>query len=109
MSQEAEVEKTEDWSTVYRRVKEVVEREIAGETLLVPVRGRLAQLHRLFVLNPVGVFIWRHLDGEQNLGAIRRALVDAFEVDEDEAGEDLRHYVAALREAELVAPAEPSP
>ncbi len=87
---------------IFRQRPETVTREIAGEVLLVPVRGKLAQLQQIFVLNPVGAFIWRQLDGERNLQAIRQGLVDSFEVTGGEAEADLFEYLGALEDAGLV-------
>ncbi len=90
---------------IYRRREEMVTREIAGEVILVPVRGKLAQLQRIFVLNPIGAYIWQRLDGESDLAAIHRGLVDAFEVTVGEAEADLLEYLGALEDAGLVAEA----
>ncbi len=93
---------------VFRQRRDTVTREIAGEVLLVPVRGKLAQLQQIFVLNPVGAYIWRQLDGERDLEAIHRGLVDTFEVAGGEAEVDLFEYLGALEEAGLVSEATSS-
>ncbi len=90
---------------VFRQRQEMVTREIAGEVILVPVRGKLAQLQQIFVLNPVGAYIWEQLDGERDLEAIRRGLVDSFEVTSSEAEADLVEYLGALEGADLIAEA----
>ncbi len=90
------------WSQVYRRRDAVVAREIAEEVILVPVRGKLAQLQHIFVLNPVGAFIWEQIDGRRDLETIHRHLVEDFEVPSKDAEEDLFEYVANLRDAELI-------
>ncbi len=77
-------------------------REIAGEVLLVPVRGKLAQLQQIFVLNPVGAYIWRQLDGERDLAQVHRGLVERFEVTGEEAEADLFEYLGTLEDAGLV-------
>lgn len=87
---------------VFQPRPEMVTREIAGEVLLVPVRGKLAQLQQIFVLNPVGAYIWRQLDGERNLSAIHGGLIDRFDVTEREAEADLFEYLGALEDAGLV-------
>ncbi len=87
---------------VFRQSASVVKREIAGEVLLVPIRGQLAQLHRLFVLNEVGDFIWQQIDGVRDLAAIHRGMVERFEVSEEEARSDLVEYVDSLRDAQLI-------
>ncbi len=90
---------------VFRRRSEMAIREIAGEVFLVPVSGKLARLQRIFVLNPVGAYIWQQLDGERDLEAIHRGLVDRFEVADAEAETDMLEYLAALEDAELIEPA----
>ncbi len=87
---------------VFRQQRSTVTREIAGEVLLVPVHGKLAQLQRIFVLNPVGAYIWQQLDGERDLEAIHRGLVDNFEVTGGEAEADLYEYLGALEDAGLI-------
>ncbi len=98
------------WQQVYRKSESLVTREIAGETLLVPMRGKLARLQRIFALNPVGAHIWDQLDGTRDLAAIHRSLVESFDVSPEEAEADLVEYVNLLRDAELIVDAgSPSP
>lgn len=80
----------------------VVARTIAGETLLVPVRGDLALLNKLFALNEVGAYIWEQIDGRADLATIHRRLQDHFEVSGNDALQDLLEYVGLLLEAELI-------
>ena len=86
---------------VYRQADDIVSRAVAGETLLVPIRGRLADLQRLFALNPVAEFIWQQLDGERTLAHIRDAVVDRFDVPSDTAEADLTAFVGELTTAGL--------
>jgi hypothetical protein len=92
---------SEEATTRYRRTDQVVRREIAGEVLLVPVRGELAQLQQMFVLNPVGEFIWSRLDGERGVEALVAELVDAFEVSAEQAHSDIEAFLSRLSEAGL--------
>ncbi len=85
---------------IFRRNEALVSRRIAGEFFLVPVRCANAQ--QLFVLNPVGAFIWQELDGTRDLETVRQNLLDNFEVSADEARDDLVKYLAVLRDAELI-------
>ncbi len=96
------MEEERPWDRVYRQQVSLAEREIAGEVILVPVRGKLAQLQQIFALNPVGAFIWRQLDGQRNLRGIHLGIIDRFEVTSAEAERDLFEYVGALREAKLI-------
>jgi hypothetical protein len=88
-----------------RRLDDVILREIAGEVFLVPIRGRLADLQELFVLNPVGEWIWERLDGSRPTTALADDMARAFKVERDEAAADLEAFVAELDEAGLLRPA----
>ncbi len=87
---------------IYRVKGEVVARRLAGEELLVPVRGRLADLQRIFALDPVAAHIWKHVDGKQDGEAILKSVVETFEVDESTARVDLERFLGQLAEAGLV-------
>jgi hypothetical protein len=84
------------------RAEEIVEREVAGETFLVPVRGRLADLQELFVLNEVGSWLWERLDGRNLLDDLVASVVAEFQVDEAQARRDTELFLKQLREASLV-------
>ncbi len=90
------------WGRVFAPKEALVAREIAGEVILVPVRGKLAQLKRVFVLNPVGAHIWGQLDGDRDLATIHRGIVEAFEVTDAQAEVDLFEFIGSLEEADLV-------
>jgi hypothetical protein len=83
-------------ASMVERVSEVVEREVAGERFLVPVRGRLADLQELFVLNEVGSWIWERLDGRTSQTILAEGLVTEFEVESQQAGEDLAKFLEEL-------------
>jgi len=88
---------------LYAHADGLVGREIAGETILVPVRGDLATLQRSFVMNPVAAHVWRRLDGKTSLGAILDEVLERFEVGAEQARADLEEFVADLHRSELVA------
>ncbi len=81
---------------VLRLDDRLVSRTIVGETILVPIRGKLADLQRIFALDPVAEFIWKKLDGTKTLSEIRDEVVTAFQVDFEQAGEDLLEFVDSL-------------
>jgi hypothetical protein len=84
------------------RVGEVVQREIAGETFLVPVRGHLAELQELIVLNEVGSWLWARLDGQNGLDDLVESVVAEFEVDEAQAKCDIESFLDQLHQASLL-------
>lgn len=92
----------EERSGSLKRQKGVVLRRIADESLLVPTSGELAHLQRIFVLDPVGEFVWDLLDGTRDFAAIVVKVAGEFEVSKARARADIEEYVAALLEAGLV-------
>ena len=92
--------------TVYRKRGDIVTRRIAGETVLVPVSGKLADMQRLFSLSGVGEFIWERIDGRASLAAIREGIMERFEVDRDESEADLIEFTSRLLESGLIEEAD---
>ena len=84
------------------RPADVVQRQVAGETFLVPIRGRLADLQELFVLNEVGTWVWDRLDGESSMDALVDSVVAEFDVEESQARQDVEAFLRQLREASLL-------
>ena len=93
---------TEQWSRPFRRCEDVVSRRIAGETILVPIRGKLADMERLFALNPVAEYIWGQLDGQRGLAQIREGVLAEFDVAEEEADADIMAFIGELLQAGLI-------
>lgn len=88
--------------TRYVAAPDIVARQVAGEQLLVPVRGSAARIDYLFTCNEVGAFIYGRLDGLRDLEALARAVSEAFEVEETRARRDVEAFLDALLEAGLV-------
>ena len=87
---------------VYRRRDELVTRQIAGEAVIVPIRGHLADMERIFMVSPVAEYIWRQLDGQASLREIGEGIVAAFDVEPAQADADLREFIAELLAADLI-------
>jgi hypothetical protein len=92
-------------NAVYRRSGDAVTREVAGQTLVVPIRGELADLRRIFSLNPVGAFVWSRLDGGRDVVGLCSDVAAEFDVSSSEAEESVREFLAQLVDAGLAAPA----
>lgn len=86
----------------FRRNPDVIARRIAGELFLVPLRGKIADLQRIFSLSPVGEFIWEMLDGHHETGHLREAVEGRFAVDGSIAEADLQEFIGQLLQADLV-------
>ncbi len=83
---------------IYRRDQSFVFRDIAGETILVPIRQHVGDLDDVFRLNTVASFTWNHLDGRRNLSAITQLIVEAFDVTAEIAEADLMEFMSQLIE-----------
>lgn len=82
-----------------RRDSSIVTREIAGETILVPIRQNVGDLESIYTLNETASRIWALIDGRRTLGDIRDEMVAEFDVDEAEAEQDLLELVEQLQAA----------
>ncbi|MBQ9499566.1 MAG: PqqD family protein [Bacteroidaceae bacterium] len=66
-----------------------IHREIAGESLLIPVGEATKELNGMARLNEVGTFIWKKIDEAENLDEIVKMVCEEYEVEEDRAKEDV--------------------
>ena len=88
------------------QVQDIVTREIAGETVVVPVRSGAADLNFIYTANETGTLIWRCLDGQRNVRQIVESLCSEYDVPAEQAEKDVIDFVGALESAGLVRPAE---
>lgn len=82
--------------------KELIKREIAGDTVLVPVGRSVYDSNGLFVLNELGAFVWDRLPdaaGEQELCA---AILAEYDVTEEAASKDLAAFLQKLRVMDII-------
>lgn len=88
--------------TIFKKNGEIVSRKVAGELILVPVQGELANMQRIFALDEVADCIWEQLDGEKNLDEILSNILDMFGVERKKAREDLMKFIEELQGAGLI-------
>jgi hypothetical protein len=86
----------------FKKKDEIVNRAIAGETILVPIKGRLADMQRIFTLNPVADFIWKNCDGTKSIEDICDGILENFEVDREQADADIREFIGGLLKEDLI-------
>jgi hypothetical protein len=89
-------------TTCFVKKGEFVARAIAGETVVVPVRGQVGDLNAIYNFNEVASFIWKHIDGSTNVRQIVDAVADEFEVTPEKANEDTLDFLKSLVAAGLV-------
>lgn len=82
--------------------KQLVRRQIAGDTVLVPIGTSVYESNGLFILNEVGAFLWDRLEEAQSENDLLTALLAEYEVAEDEARRDIREFLDRLREMRIL-------
>jgi len=87
---------------IYQKKENVIARRIVGEMLLVPIRGSLADMEKLYVLDEVGEQVWVDLDGERSLQDILDRVCVSFDVNKDQAKSDVEEYISELQSADLI-------
>lgn len=82
--------------------KELIKREIAGDTVLVPVGRTVLETNGLFVLNELGSYLWDLLPAAADESALVTAVLKEYQVDEATARADIRAFLASLRELDIL-------
>ena len=80
----------------------MVSREIAGEAILVPIRQNVGDLESIYTLNETAARAWELMDGQNTLGDIRDVIVAEFEVEEEQAEEDLIELMSDLESIDAI-------
>ena len=90
------------FATCFVKKGEFVTRNIAGETILVPVRGRVGDLDCIYNLSEVASFIWERIDGRATVPQIVQCVCAEFDCAPETAESDAVQFIAELRRAGLI-------
>jgi hypothetical protein len=82
--------------------KELIKREIGGETFLVPVGTSVYDANGLFVLTELGAFIWDLLPEAENEAQILEKILEEYDVEEHIAGADLSEFMQKLHSLNIL-------
>ena len=82
--------------------KELIKRDIAGDTVLVPVGKTVFDSNGLFVLNELGTFIWDLLPQAENAEAICAAILEEYDVTPEVAAQDVAEFLQKLEEMNII-------
>ena len=89
-------------TSVFERSSSLVTRELGGEKIIVPVRGRVGDLNSIYTLNGMANEIWEMLDGKRSVEDIIRKLGAEFDVDQETLAADVTRVVNELQQEGLV-------
>jgi len=86
----------------FTKRSDLVTRNISGETIIVPVEGRVGDLDSIYTLNEVGSTIWALLDGQTSIDKIAAVICDRYEVTPEQARQDVVELIDSLQAAGLI-------
>jgi hypothetical protein len=86
-----------------RKTDGFVSRTIAGDVIIVPVRGGVGDLDAIFTLNSVGATIWKLIDGQTSSEALAAAVSREYQVNEVTARDDVGEFLQLLSAKGLIA------
>lgn len=93
---------TEPTEQLFTRSRSVVSRVVAGETLIVPVRGKVGDLASIYSFNGTGSLIWQLLDAPRSLSELIAAVEREYEISPERAQKDVTQFLNDMRSVGLV-------
>jgi len=86
----------------FKKKADFVTREIAGETIIVPIRNNVGDLNAIYTLNELGTQIWQYIDGQTKVCKLIDKICSSYEVEAGQAEQDTMAFLEQLREAGLI-------
>ena len=81
---------------------ELVLRNVAGETILVPIGEAAKKYSGLFAVNELGAFLWERIPEAESEAALVNLVLEDYEVSREEAEQDVQEFLGKLREMGLL-------
>lgn len=87
---------------VFVRSQSVVSRRVAGETLIVPIRGKVGDLASIYSFNETGSLIWQALETPKGLVELIDAVEAEYAVEREQAERDATQFLNDMLAVGLV-------
>ena len=84
------------------QTRSYVTRQIAGETLVMPVAGRMADLESIYVLNEVASRIWQLVGSPTTAERVAETIAREFAVSREDAAADVAEFLGTLNARGLI-------
>jgi hypothetical protein len=94
---------------LFVRSQAVVSRRVAGETLVVPVRGKVGDLASIYSFNATGSLIWQSLESPKGFAELVSTVEQEYAVEHDQARRDVKQFLHDMLSADLVQTSERVP
>ena len=93
---------------IYAKSQDLVEREIEGELIIVPLTSGIGDLEdELFSLNEVGRDVWARIDGKRRVSQIVKELEKIYQVEREKIAADVLGFLAELAKRKLIVEESP--
>jgi len=96
------VPKSSDRDRKYERSQDLVSRSVAGETLIVPVRGGVGDLNSIYTLRNVSQLIWQMVGEGRNFGEMVEGIMQEYDVQIEKAEQDLDRFLDEMLSEKLI-------
>ena len=89
-------------TAIYTKNPDYVQRDVAGECLLVPIRRTLTEANSIYVLNETGAALWHRIDGQRTAQDIVSDFCNEYEVTTDQLVKDFTSLLDDLLSIQAV-------
>lgn len=86
----------------FAKSDDLMTRNIAGELLIVPIKGNVGDLSAIYTLNDVGARMWQLIDGHTSVNQIIETISAEYDVTPNEAAGDVVELLGSMEAAGLV-------
>jgi hypothetical protein len=78
---------------LFVRSRTVVSRVVGGETLIVPIRGKVGDLASIYSFNETGSLVWKLLETRRTFAELVVAVAQEYNVELQRAEQDVKQFV----------------
>jgi hypothetical protein len=89
-------------TSIYTKHPDYVQRDVAGECILVPIRRTLTEANSIYVLNETGAALWHRIDGQRTAQDIVTDFCNEYEVATDQLAKDFTSLLDDLLSIQAV-------
>jgi Coenzyme PQQ synthesis protein D (PqqD) len=86
----------------FTRSTSVVARVVGGETLIVPIRGKVGDLASIYSFNGTGTLIWQLLESPRTAEELSAGVAREYAVEHEQARKDVAQFVGEMLSVGLV-------
>ena len=77
-------------------------RKIAGEDVVIPIGGNIANFNGLIRLNESATFLWKQLQNDVDKESLINSLIKEYEIDLELATKDVNAFINTLEEHKAI-------